>query len=102
MHIEYIITIVVAVFGSSGFWAWLTSKKQKKSAETKLLLGLAYSEIIKRCEWAIEKGYMPTDDYNDLNRYLFEPYEETGGNGTAARLMKAVRALPTHGQKEGD
>ena len=99
-HMEYIITIIVAVFGSTGFWTWLMSSKKKKSAEQKLLLGLAYSEIIKRCEWAIEKGAISADKYNDLNRYLYEPYKALGGNGTAEKMMNQVKALPH--EKGGD
>lgn len=98
MQIENIITqvsiVVVAIFGSTGFWAWLSNRQRTKSSETKLLLGLAYSEIIKRCEWAILKGEIAADSYNELDRYLFQPYKDCGGNGTAEKLMNEVKRLP--------
>lgn len=95
MNTEILITIVVAIFGSTGFWTWVLSRDKKKSAEGKLLLGLAYAEIIRRCERYIERGYIGADEYNELHRYLYEPYKELGGDGTAEKMMAAVKALPT-------
>lgn len=99
MHIDIIITLAVAVFGSTGFWTWVTNRNKRKSAEARLLMGIAYSEIIRRCEHYIKHGSIDSDEYNELNRYLFEPYREMGGDGTAEKLMGEVRKLPT--TKEG-
>ena len=95
MHIDIIVTLVVAVFGSTGFWTWLQSRSKKKSAETRLLMGLAYSEIINRADACISRGWVEVDEYNELDRYLYRPYAEMGGNGTAQKLMNEVRNLPT-------
>ena len=95
MHIDIILTLAVAVFGSTGFWSWVQSRGKKKSAESRLLLGIAYSEIIRRSEHYIHQGYIAVDEYNELNRYLYEPYRDLGGNGTAQKLMDEVRKLPT-------
>lgn len=95
MHIDIIVTLAVAVFGSTGFWSWVQSRGKKKSAESRLLLGIAYSEIIRRSEHYIHQGYIAVDEYNELNRYLYEPYRDLGGNGTAQKLMDEVRKLPT-------
>lgn len=95
MHIDIIVTLAVAVFGSTGFWSWVQSRSKKKSAESRLLLGIAYSEIIRRSEHYIHQGYIAVDEYNELNRYLYEPYRDMGGNGTAQKLMDEVRKLPT-------
>ena len=95
MHIDIIVPLVVAVFGSTGFWSWVQSRGKKKSAEARLLLGIAYSEIIRRSEHYIHQGYIAVDEYNELNRYLYEPYRDLGGDGTAQKLMDDVRKLPT-------
>ena len=95
MHIEVIVTLAVAVFGSTGFWTWMSNHSEKKSNEGKLLMGLAYDKIIWQCEKYIGQGYIPANEYNELNRYLFEPYKAMGGNGTAAKLMGEVSSLPT-------
>lgn len=95
MHIDIIVTLAVAVFGSTGFWSWVQSRGKRKSAESRLLLGIAYGKIIQNAERYIEQGYIPTEEYNELNRYLYEPYKAMGGNGTAEKLMQEVKALPT-------
>ena len=95
MHTDIIVTLVVAVFGSTGFWTWLQSRSKKKSAESRLLMGLAYSEIINRADACISRGWVEVDEYNELDRYLYRPYTEMGGNGTAQKLMNEVRNLPT-------
>lgn len=95
MHIDIIVTLIVAVFGSTGFWTWVQTRSKKKSAETHLLLGLAYSEIINRADACISRGWVEVDEYNELDRYLYRPYAEMGGNGTAQKLMNEVRNLPT-------
>ena len=95
MHWDIIVTLVVAVFGSTGFWSFIQSRNKTKSAESRLLMGIAYSEIIRRSEYYIHQGYIAVDEYNELNRYLFEPYREMGGDGTAEKLMTEVRGLPT-------
>ncbi len=91
---QIIIALVAAVFGSTGFWSWLSSRSKKRSDESRLLMGLAYSEIIRRSEEYIRRGWIGTDEFNELDRYLFQPYASMGGNGTAEKLMNAVKALP--------
>lgn len=96
----YIITIIVAIFGSTGFWSWLSRRRQKKDGATRLILGLAYQQIIRSAEHYIKRGFIDADEYNKLNRYLFEPYTAMGGNGTAQKLMEEVKHLPTRPKEE--
>ena len=96
----YIITIIVAIFGSTGFWSWLSGRRQKKDGATRLILGLAYQQIIRSAEHYIKRGFIDSDEYNELNRYLFEPYTAMGGNGTAQKLMEEVKHLPTRPKEE--
>ena len=95
MRIDIIVTLAVAVFGSTGFWTWVQNRSKKKSAEAMLLLGIAYDKILWQCNKHIEQGYISADDYDDLNKYLFVPYHDMGGDGTAEKLMDEVRRLPT-------
>lgn len=95
MRIDIIVTLAVAVFGSTGFWSWIASRGKRKSAEARLIMGLAYSEIIRRSEDYISRGYVEATEFDELDRYLFQPYTEMGGNGTAQKLMDEVRKLPT-------
>lgn len=95
---ETIVTIIVAVFASGGFWAflqnYLTNRSRRNSAEQKLILGLAFRQIIDMCNFYINRGYIDAEEYKELNHYLFEPYQAMGGNGTAQRLIKEVERLP--------
>ena len=94
--IQMVITVVCAVLASSGFWAWMTNRRDKKDAKTKMLLGLGHDRIISLSMRYIERGWITQDEYEDLNKYLYLPYREMGGNGTAERLMIEVRKLPIH------
>lgn len=95
---QSIITIILAVFASSGFWLFVqtiyTSRKKKRSAEDRLLMGIGFSKIADLGMRYIERGWVTKDEYNDLDRYLFMPYKEMGGNGTAERIMEQVKKLP--------
>lgn len=93
-----IVSIVGAVFASTGFWAFLTniiqSKKTKDSAEGAMLKGLGYDRICYLGESYIQRGYITKDDYENLHDYLYLPYKKLGGNGTAEKIMKEVERLP--------
>lgn len=99
-HIEAIVAIIVAIFASQGFWAWVMSRGSRRRNNDKLLLGIAYAKIVEKCERHISDGYISSDDYHELRHYLYEPYEANGGNGTAKRLMLEVDKLTI--KKEGD
>lgn len=100
MHLDIIVTLAVAVFGSTGFWSWIQSRNRKRSAEDRLLLGLAYDKIIWNCNKFISQGHISAQEFNELDRYMFQPYQEMGGNGTAKKLMDEVRNLPTKEEME--
>lgn len=93
-----LITIIVAVFASSGFWLFIqtvyTSRKKKRSAEDRLLMGIGFSKISDLGMRYIERGWVTKEEYQDLYHYLYEPYKEMGGNGTAERIMEQVKKLP--------
>ena len=44
----------------------------------------------------VERGWITQDEYENLHDYLFIPYSEAGGNGSAAKVMKDVDNLPIH------
>ena len=98
MRMDLLVTIIVSVFASTGFWTLVNSvyqkKTQSKSAGDKLLLGLAFKAIVEVCQHHIAVGYISADEYKELNKYLYEPYKELDGDGTAAKLMKEVEKLP--------
>lgn len=86
--------VVTTFIASSGFWTYMIKRTEKRSATTKLLMGLAYDKISYLGMKHIRAGYIYGEDYDDFRRYLYEPYKELGGNGTAERIMNEVSHLP--------
>ena len=88
------VPLIVAVLTSSGLWAVVARRVDKGDAERKMLVGLAHDRIIHLGMVYIERGCVTQDEYENLQVYLYEPYEEMGGNGSARRVMEEVRKLP--------
>lgn len=80
--------------GSGGFWVYLTRKFEKKGAVDKLIMGLAHDKIVFLGMKYIEKGFVTKDEYDDLFKYFWEPYEALGGDGSAERIVRLVDLLP--------
>lgn len=86
---EFFATLLVAIFGSNGLWTFLNnrfmSKRKGKSAFEKGVIALLHDKIYDRAEKYINRDGITVDELDNL-RYLYEPYEEMGGNGTGKRL----------------
>ena len=93
-YIQMFFTILASVLASGGFWTLVQMRINKKDAKTRLLVGLAHDRIVELGMMYIERGYIYQDEYENLNDYLFAPYEQAGGNGSAKRVMDVVRTLP--------
>lgn len=93
MKDSVIIAILLTLLASSGFWAFIIALLDKKSAKNKMLLGLGHDRIMSLGMSYVEKGQITQGEYENLNKYLYEPYKKMGGNGTAERLMQEVNRL---------
>lgn len=93
MDKSVIIAILSTLLASSGFWAVVIKFIDKKSAKTKMILGLGHDRIMCLGTKYIENGCITQSEYEDLYKYLYEPYKAMGGNGTAERLMREVDKL---------
>lgn len=97
------ITIVCSVIASSGFWAWVIKRSEKRDVRTEMLIGLGHDRIVFLGSQYIERGYITLDEYENLYEYLYKPYEKMGGNGSAQRIMNEVNRLPIReAVKRGD
>ena len=92
--IQMMLTIIGSVVASSGFWAYIQKKLEKKDIKTMMLIGLAHDRIIYLGMSYIERGWITNDEYENLHDYLYKPYEQMGGNGAAKRIMNEVQKLP--------
>lgn len=92
--IPAISAIVVAALTSGGLWALVAKRADKNDAERKMLVGLAHDRIVHLGMVYVQRGHITQDEYENLNDYLYAPYEKMGGNGSAKRVMEEVRRLP--------
>lgn len=90
-------TVISALAGAGGLWAWLEKRSTRKSATTQLLLGLAHDRIVHLGMSYMSRGSITKDEYEDLLKYLWIPYSAFGGNGLAERVMADVKLLPMTG-----
>lgn len=99
MNTQIIIDLVLAIFASSGLWTlvlYLIQKRDKKKDNTtKLILGLGHEKIIELCKEYIARQSITESEYSDLMKYLYDPYKELGGNGTAEKAVEEVKKLPS-------
>lgn len=91
---EVLLPIVLAVLASNGLWALIGKRRDKNDVERKMLVGLAHDRIVHLGMVYVTRGYITQDEYENLNDYLYMPYEKMGGNGSAKRVMEEVRKLP--------
>lgn len=91
---QVLTSVLIALISSTGLWSYIASYRNKHDAKTRLLIGLAHDRIIYLGTQYIERGYITPDEYENLNDYLYQPYAENGGNGSAKRVMEQVKALP--------
>lgn len=92
--LQMVITIVCSVLASSGFWAYIQKRNDKKDNRTKLLIGLAHDRIVCLGMEYITRGWITSEEFENLHDYLYAPYKAEGGNGTAKRVMEEVSRLP--------
>lgn len=103
--LQMIITVVCAVLASSGFWAFIQRRGDKKDLKTQLLLGLAHDRIMYLGMHYISRvdengqAWITKDEYENFYNYLYKPYENVGGNGSAKRLKMEVDKLPVRDPK---
>ena len=94
--VQIAVPLVAAVLTSSGLWAGVARRADKGDAQRKMLVGLAHDRIVHLGMVYVDRGYVTQDEYENLNDYLYAPYEKMGGNGSAKRVMEEVRRLPMH------
>lgn len=108
--VDQIVTIVVAVLGSTWFSSWIqnrASKTKKQLEETKVQLEENHKalEILKEANLAtlhdrlyylgkkyIDAGCISPDDYENLIQ-LYDPYLKLHGDGTVENMMEQIKKM---------
>lgn len=99
--VQMIVTIICSVLASSGLWAFISKRIDNRDAKTELLLGIAHDRIMFLGKSYIERGYITYDEYDNLYKYLYQPYLKNRGNGSAGKIMNKVEKLPIRAAEDG-
>lgn len=91
--VQTLVTIVCSVIASSGFWTFIIKRNEKNDASKKMILGLGHDRITCLGMSYINRGEITQSEYENLHKYLYEPYKAMGGNGSAERIMEEVQKL---------
>ena len=93
--LQIVLTIFASVMASSGLWAFLGNRLDKRSAERDLIVGIGHIELVFFGLQYIERGSITQDEYETL-KALYDWYVKLGGNGSGKRIMMEVEKLPIH------
>jgi hypothetical protein len=99
--INYWLTGAGMIFSSIGFWTFVQHQLDKRSASRQAMLGLMYLGVKMSCSSLLKRGWASTEEIEDIEKYMYEPYKAMGGNGTAEMLMNKVKNLPNQPKEEG-
>lgn len=91
--VQMTLTIVSSVLASSGLWAYMSKRADRKDVITEMLVGLAHDRIMYLGNHYIERGWITSDEYENLRDYLYDPYRRLGGNGSAVKIMQEIDKL---------
>lgn len=98
--LDTILPVVLALVASSGFWAYIMYRLEKRDnvseqrkLQTDLLIGLAHDRVVYLGLKYIKRGWITADEFENLSVYLYTPYKAMGGNGSANRIMAEVEKL---------
>lgn len=94
--LQLIFTLLGCIFASNGLWSLVQSRLQRRdnthSTMENGLMALLHDRIYLLTESYIEQGEITVEELDNL-KYLFEPYENLGGNGTAKELYERCKRL---------
>ena len=76
---QMVLTIISSVLASSGLWAYLTKRSERKDVKTEMLVGLAHDRIMYLGMQYVDRGYVTQDEYENLRTYLYDPYKNWEG-----------------------
>lgn len=106
---QQLITLIVALFASTGFWTfvkaiyehWCEKKKEDKNQVSydlvkdlqTAIIGVMHTMIFSLGNEYVRKGSITFDEYDNF-MVLYKPYEKLGGNGTGKKLKKEIEKIP--------
>lgn len=108
MDEQQLITLIVAMFASTGFWAFVRTvyehmceKKKEEQHKVsyelvedlrKAILGVMHTMIFSLGNEYVARDEITLDEYDNF-MVLYRPYEKLGGNGTGKKLKDEVEKV---------
>lgn len=97
---DSIVTIIVAVLGSTWFATWFQSKTSKKAKQAEedhetleqlkaAQLSSLHDRMYYLCSRFLRDGEITPEDYDNLIQ-MYEPYRALGGNGLIHKMMGEI------------
>ena len=88
-----VVTIIVAIFASSGFWDWLKTRRKKMTPYEQVTMEIGRDRLNYLSKKHIKAGYIPEDEFESFEE-LGEAYLEAGGNTMVKALYLEAVELP--------
>lgn len=92
--IQNLISVAVTLIASGGFWTWLQTKTNRDDALIRIVQGIGHELVVERGMIYIERGWITEHEYQDFEKYIYQPYHDLGGNGLAEKIYLEVKELP--------
>lgn len=88
-----IVTLIVSVFGASGFWTlvqkWYEKKSGRHSDIETAVLAIMHDRLYALCREHLEKGEISADSYENINN-MYLIYRKMGGNHLAKKYVEKL------------
>lgn len=80
-----IVSVIVAIFASTGFWDWLKSRRKKMTPYEQVTMAMGRDRLNFLSKKHLRDGYIPEDEFESFKE-LGEAYIDAGGNTMAKEL----------------
>ena len=90
--LEVLLAFFASMMASTGLWAFIQKKNEYKDARSKMILGIGHDRIVWLGTHYLDRGdWITKEEYDSLVEYLYKPYKELGGNGTAEKVIEDIK-----------
>lgn len=88
-----IVSVIVAIFASTGFWDWLKSRRKKMTPYERVTMAVGREKLNKLSKKYIKMAYIPEDEFESFKE-LGEAYLDAEGNTMVKELYLDAVKLP--------
>lgn len=89
-----IVSVIVAIFASTGFWDWLKTKRKKMTPYEQVTMAMGRDRLNFLSKKHLREGFIPEDEFESFKE-LGEAYIDAGGNTKVKELYLDAMKLET-------